>query len=343
VDAAHDPRWAQFVVGVPSSVFHSPEWLRVLTDTYGFDVRAALLTDSADQATAGFAYVDIKDMMKRRVVSLPFSDYCDPLVSNASEWDQLITPLIGESGVKIRLRTLFNDVSLSDARFTEIARAKWHCTDLTPGLDALWDGIDGSARRAIRKARGQDVVVRQAESLEDVRAFFDLHLKVRRHKYGLLPQPFRFFQAIWEHLLEPGKGALLLAAHEGSVVGGVLYLEWQDTLYYKFNASDTDRLTVRPNDLLIWEGMSHAVGRGLKSLDYGLSDWDQEGLLRYKRKYASEERTITFLDHVPSGEPSRRDHEARKLLSHITDLLVEGDVPNDVIERAAELLYRNFV
>ena len=126
---------------------------------------------------------------------------------------------------------------------------------------------------------------RVAESEQELRAFFDLHLTTRKYKYGLLAQPFAFFRHIWRQFLESRQGFLLLAVHDDRIVAGDLFLQWKSALYYKFNASSHDDLPHRPNDLLIWEAIRHAKLHGFTSLDFGLSDSDQEGLLRYKRKF----------------------------------------------------------
>src|SRR5204862_531939 len=109
-------------------------------------------------------------------------------------------------------------------------------------------------------------------------------------------QPYRFFEAIWQAFVEAERGALLLAEHDDQPIGGILLLEWKSTLYYKFNASAHANLTHRPNDLLMWQAIQHGKARGLTRMDFGLSDWDQEGLIRYKRKFASEEKSISFLE-----------------------------------------------
>jgi lipid II:glycine glycyltransferase (peptidoglycan interpeptide bridge formation enzyme) len=200
--------------------------------------------------------------------------------------------------------------------------------------------LDPGARRAISKARKNGVSVRPAARLEDLRAFFELHLRIRKYKYRLLAQPWRFFEAIWERFLEPGNGELLLAESDGGVIGGVLFLDWGDTTYYKFNASSVDNLALRPNDLVLWTGISRGAERGFAWLDFGVSDLDQDGLVRYKRKYATEEAEVITLRHeVPMDH---RGRGARALLPALTDLFVDGSVPDAVSERAGNLLYRYF-
>jgi len=275
VNPLNDPLWQQLTGRYHSTVFHSSEWMRVLHETYGFDVRARVLLEGTGQPRSGVAYCAIDDMMDPRIISLPFSDFCDPLVADHDDWNCLIAGLL-DKGQRINLRCLHNQVPLDDKRFTLAGRAKWHCVDLKRNEDELWKGLHGSARRAVKKARRSGVTIRIARHKEDLRAFFELHLRVRKYKYRLLAQPYRFFENIWDQFIAPGKGALILAIHDDEVIGGVLFLEWQNTLYYKFNASNPDTIALRPNDLAVWEGMRFGQARGLHFLDFGLSDWDQE-------------------------------------------------------------------
>jgi CelD/BcsL family acetyltransferase involved in cellulose biosynthesis len=340
VDAVSDPRWEQLVSSRRSDVFHSPQWLRVLAETYGFDVRARLVLHG-DVATAGLVFVDVGDHMDQRLVSLPFSDFCDPMVDTIDDWSSLTRDMLSPDR-RFHLKVLHNEVALSDDRLEEAGRLMWHAVNTDRDEDDVWASIESGARRAIRKAESAGIVVRTAESVEDVRAFYELHLRVRKYKYRLLAQPFLFFERIWTHLLEPGHGALLLATVAGEVVGGVMYLEWGNTLDYKFNASDPDGLAVRPNDLVVWKGIEHARSRSLEWLAFGVSDMEQEGLVRYKRKYASIEKQVVSLRRLPDGSPSDRERAARTMLGRITDVLVADDVPDTVSERAGDVLYRYF-
>lgn len=342
IDPLCDPRWQRLIDRHESDVFHSPAWMRVLTETYGFEIRALVASDASGEPQAGIPFARVTDILGSRIVSIPFSDYCDPLVGDRDEWDALIDGLV-EERLPITLRCLHNSVPLTDSRFAPAKQAKWHGKDLRPDLDTLWNGLDGSARQAIRRAEREGVVVRVAETEAELRAFFDMHLGTRKGKYRLLAQPYQFFQKLWRHLLETHAGALLLAVHGDEIIGGVLFLEWKDTLYYKFNASRPGHLSLRPNDLVIWHGIQYGKARGHSYLDFGLSDWEQADLIRYKRKYASEEKTISFLRYTPEGEHNPRQEQVRRLLGQLTDLLTDESVPNAITERAGDVLYRFFV
>ena len=342
VDPCTHPGWVDLLDRVPSDVFHSPAWLSVLADTYGWAPAAHLLLDDRGDPRAGLPFCRISDMFGNRTVTLPFSDYCDPLVSDLDSWRCLTEALLA-SGDPMVVRCVHCDVPLADPRFSTFKRAKWHGLDLAPDLDALWGALDRKCRHDIKHAQRVGVTVRWATESSDLRAFFEMHLAVRKYKYGMLAQPFAFFENIWRRFVERGEGYLLLSTYDDKVVGGVLLLRWKDTLYYKFSASAPGALAHRPNDLMVWESISHGKALGCARFDFGLSDWDQEGLVRFKRKFGTREKTISFLNHAPSVSPAPYQSGARGLLADMTRVFVDPLVPDAVTERAGADLYRFFV
>jgi CelD/BcsL family acetyltransferase involved in cellulose biosynthesis len=341
VDPRTDPVWQLLVDRTPSSVFHSPAWIQVLTDTYGWEASAYVVLDDRGEPCGGIPFCRISDVMGERIVALPFSDYCDPLVNDSQCWQLLMECFMPES-CPIVMRCLHNSLPLADERFSLTKQAKWHGLNLTPNLDDLWRGMQDSTHRAIRKSQREGLVVRVADSEDELRAFFEMHLKIRKYKLGLLAQPFSFFQNIWRHFVDTQHGFLLLALYQDKIVAGDFFIEWKDTLYYKFNASLPADLSHRPNDLLIWEGIQRGKARGFNFFDFGLSDIDQEGLVRYKRKFGTVEKTISFLRYTPNGSPTLAEKLTRDLLAQLTHQFTDQMVPDPVTERAGENLYRLF-
>ncbi|MCB0194730.1 MAG: GNAT family N-acetyltransferase [Anaerolineae bacterium] len=336
-----DPMWQSLTEQYSSDVFQSPQWMQVIADTYGFNVNAYLLLDDNGHPVAGLPFCSLEDVKNKRIITLPFSDYCDPLVNVMDQWCAL-TEQVEAQHCSFKIRCLHNDVPLEDKRFEQTNKAKWHGLDLRSDTDFLWDNLHSSARRAIRKAEREGVVVRVAERKEELRAFFELHLAIRKYKYQLVAQPYSFFENIWHQFVEPQQGFLLTAYYNDQMVSGIFYLIWQNKLYYKFNASAATQLSVRPNDLLIWEGIKLGKSKGCTHLDFGLSDWDQEGLVRYKRKFATEEKTISFLQYNPNGGLTDQEKQFHKLLPQLTQLFTDESVPISVTEKAGEVLYKYF-
>ena len=125
--------WSKLVENYQSDVFHSPDWLHVLTKTYGFDIHAAILLDDAGEPEAGIPFWGVEDISKKRIVTLPFSDFCDSLVNNYEQWFELTEPLLTEN-TPYTIRCLHNDVPLNDDRFYLVKKAKWDGVDFIQNL-----------------------------------------------------------------------------------------------------------------------------------------------------------------------------------------------------------------
>lgn len=318
------------------SLFTSRPWMEAIAATYGFTISASTRFVRNDAAALIFAH--ISDIRGERIVSFPFSDFCDPLVNDVGQWCELIAPLLARR-VPVAVRCLRNLLPAADARFRQDGRWAWHGVDLTRPVDVLWAGLSGVARTAIRKA-GRALVVREGRSLDDVRTFYAMHCHVRKTKYRLLPQPFTFFEQLYAAFGPSGRLTVLLAEDQGVSVGGSFFIEWGDTLYYKFNAS-TDR-TGSPNDLVLWEGIRMGQRRGLKLLDLGASDLGQRGLLRFKQKYATEEREIVRYRWEPQEYDFACSRQTDQLLTGITQLLTDPTVPDAITRAAGDKMYGLF-
>ena len=341
VDALTDQRWADLVESSDTDVFHSRPWLEALASTYGFDMQAVLLLDDSGAPVGGIPFSRVEGLPAPRVAAPPFSDFCDPIATTPAQW-RLIRDALLAHEVPITVRCLHNDLPLTDDILQAANKCRWHGLNLDRPVESIWDGIDASARRAIRKARKEGVTVRPATDRSELRRFFELHLATRKYRYRLLAQPFALFENLWKQFVEAGTGSLMVALHDNEIIGAVFFLEWQDTLYYKFSASAAAGMELRPNDLIIWESIEAAQSRGLRRLDFGLSDWDQDGLVRYKRKYATEEKTISFMRNPAAAPHDTRAGQTRSILPQLTDLLTAEEVPDAVTERAGELLYGLF-
>lgn len=340
VDPRSDARWAALVDRTPyASLFHAPPWLRAVANTYGLTPQATILGDE-ETAVAGLAHVRIEDARGARLITNPFSDFCDPLADTAGEWQALTSALLSDRA-PYTMRIRHSAWPLQDERLHAEEIGTWHAVDISADEETQWAQLGGSSRRNIRHAQQAGVVVEVSADPTQLREFFDLHRQVRKYKYRLLAQPWAFFEQLHEQFAPNGRLHVLLARVHGHAVGGILAIAWGDSLYYKFNASALDELDVRPNDLLAWESINLARRLSLARLDFGFSDGDQPGLIRYKRKFATVESAVHKLTR--EGDPV--PESARRLgrdLGALTALLTDERVPDDVTEAAGSLLYHYF-
>jgi CelD/BcsL family acetyltransferase involved in cellulose biosynthesis len=316
--------------------------MKVLTRTYGFEIAACIALNDSDEPIGGIGFCHVQDLLGERIVALPFSDYFDPLVENKEVWDALVAK-ITEKNLTFTIRCLHNSTPLTDNRFVDVKKAKWHGLTLHANCDAHWNVFASAVRRNIRKAIKDGVSIAVTSDKEALEKFFHMHVRVRKYKYKLLAQPYTFFENIWNCFLEEGKFYLLVALYKKEIVASTLFLGWGNTLYYKFNASEPNYLNHRPNDLIVWEAIKLALSNGYQNLDFGLSDLDQDGLIRFKRQFGAEEKEIVHLTYPQgpiNGDPSVT--EKKKLLGNLTRLLTEKSVPDDITAQGGELLYKFF-
>ena len=62
----------------------------------------------------------------------------------------------------------------------------------------------------------------------------------------------------------------------------------------------------------------------------------------YKQKYATEERRVCVLRYVPDGFEDSLGSDVGRVLHELTQLLTRDDVPDEVTQRAGEILYQYF-
>jgi CelD/BcsL family acetyltransferase involved in cellulose biosynthesis len=335
LDPRVDERWQNLVERLDAPLFHAPEWSKALADTYGWSPRAHVVLDSTGLPIAGLPWCRVSDPAGERIVSLPFSDFGGPI--GAPPFDELFDAL-DRIGLPVRCR-IIGDPAESPARAV-VGTARWHGIRVTADPADAWSQLSASARRAVNKARREGVSILERGDAEFVPQFLRIHTGVRKGKYHLLPQPLAFFLAIRSRFDAIGGWYPLVAARGDELLATTVYLRCGSTLFYKFNASNPATLGARPNDLLVWAGIELASRLGCRCLDFGASDDDQPGLIRFKRGFGSEEREIRVL---ASGPPLPAGHsQFRALLTDLTALLTDPAVPDAVAEQAGDVLYRYF-
>ena len=94
-----DSRWTRFVDRHPhTSVFHTRGWLEALHRTYGYEPVVYTTAAPTEDLTNGIVFCRTDSWLcGRRLVSLPFSDHCEPLVDNKEELAFLTTSVIQEA------------------------------------------------------------------------------------------------------------------------------------------------------------------------------------------------------------------------------------------------------
>jgi CelD/BcsL family acetyltransferase involved in cellulose biosynthesis len=263
-----DPRWTTFVVGHrDASPFHHPEWANLIGDCYGYRSFAIAVVDNTGRVTGGLPAIEVKGVArKRRWIALPYTDHCGPLSSDARD-----------VGYLVRHLTALQESDLAPP--TEI-RAEVRET--------------GVARRTAGLLHTLGLEVRFADSWGTTAdTFYRLHVSNRR-RLGTPVQPKRYFRLLWERLVEPGFGFVLVAYASDRPAAAAVFLAWNNTMIYKYSASDPKLWKLRPNNLLLWTAIRWGCENGYRTFDFGRTDLDNEGLRAFKRGWGTVERELVY-------------------------------------------------
>jgi CelD/BcsL family acetyltransferase involved in cellulose biosynthesis len=339
-DPLSDPVWSTLTAACPAAgLFHSPPWMRAISDSYGFQIRACIAVTPSGEPAGGLAYCEVDDFSGRRLIALPFSDVCDPLIIDGEAWPAMLTAL-QSNGLPLSFRCLHEDRVAQTDGIQVVKKARWHRIRIDAPLEQLWSRISPESKRAIRRSERLGLTVRPLAGDQDRADFHALHVGLRKSKYRLLAQSPLFFEALERRFQQLGAWKSLGAFLDSRMLAGTIYLHWGDTLYYKFNASLPDTARTRPNNRLVWEGMRLASELGCRYLDLGPSDDDQPGLIRFKRNFGAEQHELSFLRWTPTDWQDCQDR--RQLLTELTKALTETAVPSSITAQAGSVLYRFF-
>src|SRR5215467_16307131 len=98
IDPLQDARWDALVqLDSRSSIFHTVEWLQALHRVYGYTARVVTTSEKDAPLTDGIAFCEVNSWITgKRLVSLPFSDHCEPIVRGSDDLQALVER-IGET------------------------------------------------------------------------------------------------------------------------------------------------------------------------------------------------------------------------------------------------------
>jgi CelD/BcsL family acetyltransferase involved in cellulose biosynthesis len=340
-DPIRDPRWMDLVERHPAaSIFHTPAWLEALRRTYGYEPFVATIS-AKSRLESGLVVCRVTRWGSSRLVSLPFSDHCEPLVSDPGELHDIVAGLLTLDGRRSRtLELRLASAPPVHAALTEggLRVGRTYCLhrlDLRPDNDRLFAGFHpSSTQRAIRRAEREGVTCAVGTSDDLLAAFYRL-LRMSRRRHGLPPPPIAWFRNLRAAMGD--RLALHVASHDGQPVAALLALSLKSTLFYKYGGSDAARHRLGAMPLLFWQTMRWAKDRGATELDLGRSDLDQPGLMVFKDHLGATRSRLTYYEH-PSPRATATPGPA--WLSRAAGR-VFARLPDAALDLAGRLIYRH--
>lgn len=337
LDPLRDKRWWELTnVHPASSVFHSREWLSALQSSYGYEPVVYTTCEPSANLTSGIVFCKVKSWLTgRRLVSLPFSDHCDPLVENSAELDDLL----------LRIRASVDDgqwgyVEIRPIRFepgasTMLGRSNqffWHLVDLRPSLENIFKTLHSSVQRKIRRAERESLTYAEGNSELLLEQFYKLVIMTRRRQ-NLPPQPIKWFRSVVANL-----GANLkirVASKDSMPIASILTLNHSSTVTYKYGCSDARMHALGGMALCFWTTIQQAKSAGYETLDLGRSDTTNSGLIAFKERWGGVRSDLSYWRY-----PNRPRSDHSWLKQGMVEQIVKA-VPDRALTAVGNLLYRH--
>jgi len=341
INPVEHPRWDDLVASRPEGTFfHTSMWAAVLSESYGYRPVYFALPASGG-LPACIPIMEVRSFLTgARGVSLPFTDYCEPITNGEITTEDILGPLI-EHGTRAGWRHI--EIRGGQEFFgghTPSSRYIGHRLDLSGGGGRgggekdLYSGLKPSTKRNIKKALRAGVEARIHNSLESVKEFCRLN-RLTRKRHGLPPQPWRFFENIHKHVISRGHGFVILATLEKRVVAGAVFFHFNKKALYKFGASDERYLDSRANNLVMWEAIRWYSAKGYESFCFGRTETQNRGLRDFKAGWGPQERTINYYKYDLSKKEFVRDPERSAGYRFF------NRTPMPVLSAIGNLLYRH--
>lgn len=335
LDPLTDPAWRDIVARDPrATAFHTPEWMDALRRTYGF--APIVYATSGDELRSAIPFCLITSWLTgRRLVSLPFSDHCEPLVEDQSQLAAILDDVTFDAGinawryVQIRPRAVGGTM----AGFERDESNYFYAIDLQPDLDVIFKGIKRDNREDIRKAdrRGLEHVVGRDDTF--VRAYFRLHAMTRSTQ-GVPPQPYAWFQNLAHCMDEMLEVHLLL--QDDVPIAGLVAIHFREQLMVKYTASDPVRDRQGMGKSLLWKTIVRAKERGATTLDWGRCEPEHRGLAQFKERFGAVRSDLVYLRNPPAPAHGHRSSWATRAAKSLVPRM-----PVTVLMAAGRVAYRH--
>lgn len=294
IDPFSDVRWNSFVQSHPyGNIYQHSCWMKVLTLTYEHTKPLCFVLEdqSGDIRAAIPCFIVRSKLTGTRIVSLPFSSYCDPLVYDKKDLIKLLDCIIKEvennTASYYELRAFKSQDLIDGNRLTSHNYQKNHVLDIKEGFETVKRAFHKNCIvRSVKKAVKSSVKIREGCLEQDLKQFYYIHAITRRRQ-GLPIQPYKFFRNMWEVLYPRGYFTLLLAELDGKAIAGIVLFKFKDIVSFEHGASIPKYLAVRPNHLLLWTGIEMACSEGYHYFDFGKTLPENKGLLDFKRRWGA--------------------------------------------------------
>lgn len=266
--------WSELVSYSPQdihSIYQTYEWAHLMNESYSF-IPIFLLVYEDSKIIGGQLFFE------KPIFSLfkAFESQGGPLVIDQDNFETVETAIIENYG-KIRDLSLYiltrpKISTNSSIRYLEKGFRKsifyTFLLNLNKNENELWESFHKHIRNSVRKAEKSKLKFIEADNWEKWSKFYQLHID-HSNKRGIAPKNQKFIEILYNRFIPKDMVRLFIAIEEDRVIGGMLFLQYQNIMTYYVGASDDNYCKCSPNDFLMWNSIQWGIRNGIEILDLG--------------------------------------------------------------------------
>lgn len=284
------------------TVFHSSKWVELLEESFEINIRR--IGFMRDKKIVGILPLSIKRYVPIRVGASPLIPETSPVQGIACDPADINSAIrtIGEYSREngLHFLRLFQKESFTDHEHVsgfDYVEKHTHVLDLTITQTALWEGLEGRCRTAVRKAEKSGIEVVEEKDNSNLEGFHNIFARLYQDQGMSPPVGSKFFHCLWEKYSSNGLH-FILARLDQKIIAGALLLQSEGRANYLIGASLPEYNNLNPNNLVQWTGIRLAKSNGAKEYDFVGSDIER--LAKFKKSFGGRLENYTLLERSSS-------------------------------------------
>lgn len=324
-----------------ATIYHHPAWIKSICNTYNFKPFYLLLENKNNNEIEGiapFVLDNRKPKAKKKIISLPFTNYCDFILPDNVDIKFLLCEINLQLGFAANcyMRTL-NKEQLKD--FSYSSEYLTHIIELKPTSEETYKSFGRrSIRRFIRKAEENNLYFRLGVSEKDLKIFYDLEVKLRK-SIGLPPAPYNFFYNIWQQLRVHNLVLLPIVEFNSEPIAASIVLHFKNRISFEYTGLSKKHKYLYGNHKLHWEMIKFAHSSlGVTSVDLGRTAIGHQNLIFFKENWNAKPYNIYHNKYI-SDSDLFNNKKIKKLIYPIFKV-INKHLPSKLLELEGKLLYK---
>jgi hypothetical protein len=337
-----DRRWDDLIARHPNaSAFHQRGWLEALARTYGYEPIVFTASPRRGELRNGIVLCRVNSWITgSRLVSLPFSDHCEPLCDSPDEINFLVSDvqatLKDHNWRYVEIRPINEEYerTLATRAFQPAGNYFLHVIDLRPKLDEVFRGFDKDCvRRRIRRAEKAGLVQQTGTTERLLKEFYELFVATRR-RHHVPPPPYLWFQNLVQCL---GTSVEIRVAYKDEQpIAAILTMRFGKVGYFKYGCSDARLHRFGAIPWLLWKAITAAKSAGATTFDMGRTQSDNAGLLAFKNHWGRSHKRLTYWRFPNAASLDAANGWKLKIAKRIF-----SSMPERLLTATGSLIYRH--